>query len=125
MIMELSQQPQQQAVLPPNMLPPGHPDMQATAYYPEPPNDVTGGLPITLDSLRAGPPLLNSHSVSLCAFVDSAIFLTESIRFLSHIVMPLRAPQIKNYCWRIYTTLLKVGYAGLIVIRGGRLIMPF
>jgi forkhead box protein J2/3 len=53
--MELSQA-QQQAVLPPNMLPPGHPDMQANAYYPEPPNDVTGGLPITLDSLRDGPP---------------------------------------------------------------------
>jgi len=54
--MELSQQPQQQAVLSPNMLPPGHPDMQATAYYPDAPNDVTGGLPITLDSLRDGPP---------------------------------------------------------------------
>jgi len=54
--MELSQPPQPQAVLPPNMLPPGHPDMQANAYYPEPPNDVTGGLPITLDSLRDGPP---------------------------------------------------------------------
>jgi forkhead box protein J2/3 len=53
--MELPQQPQQQAVLPPNMLPPGHPDMQ-TAYYPDAPNDVTGGLPITLDSLRDGPP---------------------------------------------------------------------
>jgi len=53
--MELSQA-QQQAVLPPNMLPPGHPDMQANAYYPEPPNDVNGGLPITLDSLRDGPP---------------------------------------------------------------------
>jgi len=30
--------------------------MQANAYYPEPPSDVTGGLPITLDSLRDGPP---------------------------------------------------------------------
>jgi forkhead box protein J2/3 len=54
--MEISQPPQQQAVIPPNMLPPGHPDMQGNAYYPEPPNDVTGGLPITLDSLRDGPP---------------------------------------------------------------------
>jgi forkhead box protein J2/3 len=54
--MELSQASQQQAVMPPTMLPPGHPDMQANAYYPEPPNDVTGGLPITLDSLRDGPP---------------------------------------------------------------------
>ncbi|KAH9977881.1 hypothetical protein BGW80DRAFT_1284660 [Lactifluus volemus] len=45
--MELSQPSQQQAVMPPSMLPPGHPDLQANAYYPEPPNDVTGGLPIT------------------------------------------------------------------------------
>ncbi|KAF8592612.1 hypothetical protein K439DRAFT_1625953 [Ramaria rubella] len=29
---------------------------QQTSYYPEPPNDVTGGLPINLDSLRDGPP---------------------------------------------------------------------
>ncbi len=26
------------------------------SYYPEPPNDLTGGLPINLDSLRDGPP---------------------------------------------------------------------
>jgi forkhead box protein J2/3 len=44
--------------MPPIILPPGHlqADMQANAYYLESPNDVTGGLPITLDSLRDGLP---------------------------------------------------------------------
>ena len=28
----------------------------ANDYYPEPHNDITGGLPINLDSLRDGPP---------------------------------------------------------------------
>jgi forkhead box protein J2/3 len=32
------------------------PDMPPSSYYPEPPNDLTGGLPINLDSLRDGPP---------------------------------------------------------------------
>jgi forkhead box protein J2/3 len=31
-------------------------DMAATSYYPQEPNDLTGGLPINLDSLRDGPP---------------------------------------------------------------------
>ncbi|TFY83936.1 hypothetical protein EWM64_g50 [Hericium alpestre] len=30
--------------------------MQPNSYYPEGPNDITGGLPINLDSLRDGPP---------------------------------------------------------------------
>jgi len=32
------------------------PDMTTTSYYPQEPNDLTGGLPINLDSLRDGPP---------------------------------------------------------------------
>jgi forkhead box protein J2/3 len=32
------------------------PDMSAQSYYPTEPNDLTGGLPINLDSLRDGPP---------------------------------------------------------------------
>ncbi|KZS97769.1 hypothetical protein SISNIDRAFT_449331 [Sistotremastrum niveocremeum HHB9708] len=43
---------------PPPMIPP--PDMAVAiphnSYYPEPPNDLSGGLPINLDSLRDGPP---------------------------------------------------------------------
>lgn len=56
--------------------------------------------------------------------VDCAIFLTESIRILLRIAMLSRAPQIKNYCWRTYTTLSKVGYAGLIIVRERTLITP-
>ena len=50
---------------PPQTMPPGAmqmqgppPDMEMgpNSYYPEPPNDLTGGLPINLDSLRDGPP---------------------------------------------------------------------
>ena len=51
-------QPPPQTVMPPEMMPPPphHPDMPPTSYYPEAPNDITGGLPINLDSLRDGPP---------------------------------------------------------------------
>jgi forkhead box protein J2/3 len=31
-------------------------DLAGTSYYPQEPNDLTGGLPINLDSLRDGPP---------------------------------------------------------------------
>ena len=30
--------------------------LPVNSYYPEPPSDLTGGLPINLDSLRDGPP---------------------------------------------------------------------
>ncbi|KAG6378497.1 hypothetical protein JVT61DRAFT_12757 [Boletus reticuloceps] len=52
----MSQQTQQ-TVMPPNMLPPGEAELaQANSYYPQEPADLTGGLPINLDSLRDGPP---------------------------------------------------------------------
>ncbi|TFY72117.1 hypothetical protein EVG20_g915 [Dentipellis fragilis] len=45
--------------MPPAMMAPPpngvHPEMP-NSYYPEGPNDITGGLPINLDSLRDGPP---------------------------------------------------------------------
>ncbi|PAV20994.1 forkhead box c2 [Pyrrhoderma noxium] len=31
-------------------------ELASSSYYPEPPSDLTGGLPINLDSLRDGPP---------------------------------------------------------------------
>ncbi|OSX59319.1 hypothetical protein POSPLADRAFT_1048658 [Postia placenta MAD-698-R-SB12] len=46
---------QAQAVMPTDMVPQlHHPPLNA--YYPENPNDLTGGLPMNLDSLRDGPP---------------------------------------------------------------------
>lgn len=52
----MSQQAQQ-TVMPSNMLPPGEAELaQANSYYPQEPADLTGGLPINLDSLRDGPP---------------------------------------------------------------------
>ena len=47
----------QQTVMPSNMLPPGEAELaHANSYYPQEPADLTGGLPINLDSLRDGPP---------------------------------------------------------------------
>lgn len=48
-------------VMPQEMMPVQHPPPSQVApaannYYPENPNDLTGGLPINLDSLRDGPP---------------------------------------------------------------------
>ncbi|KIK39431.1 hypothetical protein CY34DRAFT_808328 [Suillus luteus UH-Slu-Lm8-n1] len=52
----MSQQPPP-TVMPQNMLPPGEAELaQANSYYPQEPADLTGGLPINLDSLRDGPP---------------------------------------------------------------------
>ena len=49
---------QQTATIQPSsmQLSPTQPEMPPSSYYPEPPNDLTGGLPINLDSLRDGPP---------------------------------------------------------------------
>ncbi|KAH7887958.1 hypothetical protein F5I97DRAFT_1864465 [Phlebopus sp. FC_14] len=50
-------QPPPPTVMPTNMLPPGEAELaQANSYYPQEPADLTGGLPINLDSLRDGPP---------------------------------------------------------------------
>ena len=48
----MAQQPPPQGMQP--MMPDGT-DMSGNSYYP-PENDLTGGLPINLDSLRDGPP---------------------------------------------------------------------
>jgi forkhead box protein J2/3 len=43
--------------LPPNMMTnEQQDDLNPASYYPQEPNDLTGGLPINLDSLRDGPP---------------------------------------------------------------------
>lgn len=78
----MSQQTQQ-TVMPSNMLPPGEAELaQANSYYPQEPADLTGGLPINLDSLRDGPPgskpfypysTLIRYVGSLCTFVYSRL----------------------------------------------------
>ncbi|TFY60570.1 hypothetical protein EVJ58_g5071 [Rhodofomes roseus] len=50
----MAQQPPQ-TVIPPEMMQAGAP-MQHPSYYPENQGDITGGLPLNLDSLRDGPP---------------------------------------------------------------------
>jgi forkhead box protein J2/3 len=52
----MAQQPP--AGLPPGLMTTDQPqgDLAGTSYYPQEPNDLTGGLPINLDSLRDGPP---------------------------------------------------------------------
>lgn len=49
----MAQQPPS-TVMPSNMMPP--PEQAQGSYYPAEPADLTGGLPINLDSLRDGPP---------------------------------------------------------------------
>lgn len=57
-------QPQPQTVMPQDMMPPQQqpippmqqPPVNINSYYPESSNDLSGGLPINLDSLRDGPP---------------------------------------------------------------------
>ena len=57
----MAQQPP--TVMPQEMLPQAHQHQQGGAslqnintYYPDTPGDLSGGLPINLDSLRDGPP---------------------------------------------------------------------
>ncbi|KIP07029.1 hypothetical protein PHLGIDRAFT_35648 [Phlebiopsis gigantea 11061_1 CR5-6] len=56
----MAQHQQQPTVMPQDMMPPQQsipPPMQnINSYYPETSNDLSGGLPINLDSLRDGPP---------------------------------------------------------------------
>lgn len=53
-------QPQQtvmpQDMMPQQSIPPMHPPVNINSYYPEASSDLSGGLPINLDSLRDGPP---------------------------------------------------------------------
>ncbi|KZT12551.1 uncharacterized protein LAESUDRAFT_639845 [Laetiporus sulphureus 93-53] len=52
----MAQQPPQ-TVIPPDMMQPPPPSMHAVnSYYPDSSTDITGGLPMNLDSLRDGPP---------------------------------------------------------------------
>ena len=46
---------QPQTVIPPEMMQAGAP-VPHPSYYPESQTDLTGGLPLNLDSLRDGPP---------------------------------------------------------------------
>ena len=98
--------PQAPTVVPQEMLPVQQGQQPVNNYYPDTPNDLTGGLPINLDSLRDGPP-------------GTKPFYPYStlIRCVSRLPMPLvrrnlivssdmqsRARQIRNYYWKISTT---------------------
>ena len=58
----MANQQQPSTVMPQEMMPPQqsipamHPPVNINSYYPETTNDLSGGLPINLDSLRDGPP---------------------------------------------------------------------
>ena len=95
--MSQSQQPQppqqqQQTVVPSNMLSPGEAELaQANSYYPQEPTDLTGGLPMNLDSLRDGPPgskpfypystLIRSVIFGIRSFVRSHFNYWEQSRY--------------------------------------------
>lgn len=100
-------------VMPSNMMPP--PDSQqdlsqANSYYPQEPNDLTGGLPINLDSLRDGPPgskpfypystLIRSvHANFERGDVLSAVLILLPIH---RAVTRSKVLRIKNCFWKIF-----------------------
>lgn len=80
--MDLEQQNQQrqlQQMIPPSMLTP------PSQYFPDPNPDLTGGLPISLDSLRDGPPGSKPFYPysTLIRFVCHSIHLNEHSLYLS------------------------------------------
>lgn len=74
-------QQQQQSIIPSDMIPPHQQTMHhpVSSYYPETSNDLTGGLPINLDSLRDGPPGSKPFYPysTLIRFVVSLLFTTH------------------------------------------------
>lgn len=113
----MAQQPPQ-TVLPADMMQPHaqQPIHHAVnSYYPDNPNDLTGGLPINLDSLRDGPPgskpfypysTLIRYGASL---LESVALLTMCCVCAGTSGMQSRARQIRSYSSRIFTMLLNQG----------------
>ena len=95
--------------MPPNMLSPGEAELaQANSYYPQEPADLTGGLPINLDSLRDGPPGSKPFYPysTLIRCVDTCVWLI--LAFNAILDMQSRARLTKSYSWKTSTMLLNL-----------------
>ena len=114
----MSQQPPPPG-MPPMMPDPQQQDMSGTSYYPQEPNDLTGGLPINLDSLRDGPPgskpfypystlirYVPPSFVVLVAFCSTCTHYRDAI----YIATPLKDPLTKSYSLKIFTMQLSLEY---------------
>lgn len=107
----MSQQAQQ-TVMPSNMLTPGEAELaQANSYYPQEPADLTGGLPINLDSLRDGPPgskpFYPYSTLIRCVDLVAPLFSPlkrSGLELILTVGMQSRARPTKSYSWKIYTT---------------------
>jgi len=107
----MSQQPPGMQTM---MADPNQQDMSGN-YYPSE-SDLTGGLPINLDSLRDGPPgskpfypystLIRYVVCGQPAVWFLALPHLDNDHFIHHIVMQSKAHQIRSCCLRISTTLL-------------------
>lgn len=110
----MSQQTQQ-TVMPSNMLPPGEAELaQANSYYPQEPADLTGGLPINLDSLRDGPPgskPFYPYSTLIRYVIRCGHTPTPTWSVLNLIVvldMRSKAHPTRSYSWKTFTTRLNL-----------------
>ena len=109
----MAQQPP--AMQPSNMQIPQQPQTEVppNSYYPEPPNDLTGGLPINLDSLRDGPPG-SKPFYPYSTLIRYASFLSFCTFFIycahSLLGMPSKVLQIKSYCWKTSTMQSRAEY---------------
>jgi hypothetical protein len=77
---------------------------QAGSYYPQEPNDLTGGLPINLDSLRDGPPGSKPFYPysTLIRYVPGVMTIFLQRLMCGYSVMPSKDPQTKSYCLKIF-----------------------
>jgi hypothetical protein len=94
----------------------GSPDQgdmsQAGSYYPQEPNDLTGGLPINLDSLRDGPPGSKPFYPysTLIRYVLGVLAVIFQGLMCSNLVMPSKDPRIKSCCLKIFIMPSSPGY---------------
>ncbi|KAI6034051.1 hypothetical protein BKA83DRAFT_670921 [Pisolithus microcarpus] len=103
-------QPQQQTVVPSNMLSPAEAELaQANSYYPQEPTDLTGGLPMNLGLIAGWSPrkqallsLLNPYPVCDTPFQSRLPLFTLSCYLLD---TPSKALRPGSYCWRTFIML--------------------
>lgn len=101
----MAQQPP--TVMPQEMLPP-QPHQQPpvasmpniNTYYPEAPGDLSGGLPINLDSLRDGPPGSKPFYPysTLIRYVCKCGAANMKTQLIHTLAMLSRVHRIRNYC---------------------------
>ena len=84
---------------------------QGGSYYPQEPNDLTGGLPINLDSLRDGPP--GSKPFYPYSTLIRYVFGIPGVMLQGltcyNLVTPSKDRRTKNCCLKTFTMPLSPG----------------